>query len=147
MADYYIYLGKATWIEVLGFLVLFIFVLVRMIGRAWAVHKEGLGRWRKLGVLLKGIGWLGILSVYLFMLYAVEPDWFASPQWIVGEIQEKIMTESSVQPYIIKVKSEHESKNLSVDGFSYRELIPGQKVKMSYLPHRLEVVTCEILSD
>ena len=145
MADYYIYLWKATWIEGVGFLGLCLFVLVRMMWKVWNAHKQGLGRLVKLGVLFRGIGWLGVLSAYVLMLYVVEPDWFASPQWIVGEIQEKTMTESSLHPYTVEVKADFGSKTLIVDGFSYRELIPGQKVKMSYLPHRLEAVTCEIL--
>lgn len=147
MADYYMFLWRATWIKVVGFLVLCLFVLVRMLWKTWSAHKRGLGRWGELGVLLKGMGWLGILSAYLLMLYKVEPDWFAGPRWIEGEIQEKTMIENSKYPYSIDIKTDSKSYTLLVDQLSYRELIPGQKAKISYLPYRLEVITCEILPE
>lgn len=148
MPDYYGYLWKATWIESTGFLVLCLFVIARLGWKGWQVwkvYKEQGGRWRIIAFFLKGLGWAGILAVYLLMLYSSEPDWFSQPQWIQGEIQGKAMTQSSIHPYTVDVKTDNESITVMVDGLTYRELTPGQKVKMSILPHRLEVVTCEIL--
>lgn len=88
---------------------------------------------------------MGVLVAYLLMLYSSEPDWFSKPQWIQGEVQGKVMTQSTLYPYTVEVRADSTFKTLIVDDFSYRALSPGQNVKMSYLPHRLEVVTCEIL--
>jgi hypothetical protein len=145
MADYYFYLWKATWPDVIGFLGICLFVLGRLLWKGWTKFKQGSRHREKLGFLFKGIGWLLILGIYLFMLYLGEPDWFANPQWIQGEIQGKAMLQSSQHSYSVEVKSEFESKILIVDERSYRELSPGQKVKIKYLPNRLQVVTCEIL--
>lgn len=145
MADYYLYLWRATWFEALGLLCLGVFVVARLIWKAFTIHKQGSGRLGKLIIVLKVVGWFGILSTYLLMLHGVEPDWFAKAQWIQGEVQGKAMTQSSRTPYTIEIQSEIGPKTLVVDGLSYQELSPGQRVKMSYLPHRLEVVTCEIL--
>lgn len=148
MSDYYLYLGKATWIEVSGFLALCIFVLVRLAWKAWiarSIKKRKVGRLGTVALILKGLAWIGVLAAYLLMLYSSEPDWFSKPQWIQGEIQGKAMTQSSHYPYTVEVRADSMSITLVVDDFSYRALSPGQKVKMSYLPHRLEVVTCEIL--
>lgn len=145
MADYYLYLWKATWIEALGLLSLTLFVLTRLIWKASTGYKQGLSRWGKSIILFKALGWLGILSAYLLMLYVTEPDWFAKPLWIQGEVQGKTMTQNSLRPYTVEIQAETGSKTLVVDGLSYQELTPGQRVKMSYLPNRLEVVTSEIL--
>lgn len=145
MTDYYLYLWKATWFESLGFFCLSFFVVARLIWKAYAIHKQGSARFRKFIVFLKGLGWLGILSAYILMLYLTEPDWFAKPLWIQGEVQGKSMTQSSQHPYTVEILSETGRKTLVLDGLSYRELSPGQRVKASYLPHRLEAVTCEIL--
>ena len=145
MSDYYLYLWKVSWIEALGFVCLTLLILARLIWKAVVVYKQGSTHFRKFVVFLKGLGWIGILSAYLLMIYVTEPDWFAKPQWIQGEVQGKTMTQSSGHPYTVEIQSEVGSKTLSVDELSYQELDTGQNVKMSYLSHRLEVVTCEIL--
>jgi hypothetical protein len=145
MADYYQYLWKATWIEALGFLCLSIFVLARLIWKVHTRHKQGTGRYSLIISFFQAIAWIGVLCIYLLMLYRVEPDWFSRVQWLQGEVQGKSMTQSSLYPYTVEIQAESGSKTLVVDSLSFRELNPGQRVKMSYLPHRLEAVTCEIL--
>lgn len=145
MADYYLYIWKATWFEALSFLCLSIFIPARLIWKFHVRHKQGTGRFGLMLSLLQALGWIGVLSVYLLMLYRVEPDWFSRVQWLQGEVQGKSMTQSSLYPYTVEIQSESGLKTLVVDSLSFRELNPGQKVKMSYLPHRLEAVTCEIL--
>lgn len=145
MSDYYLYLWKATELEALSFLCLSFFVVARFTWKAIIIQKQGAARFGKFVVFIKGLGWLGILSAYLLMIYVTEPDWFAKPLWIQGEVQGKTMTQSTQHPYTVEIQSEAGNKVLFVDGFSYQEFDIGQSVKMSYLSHRLEVVTCEIL--
>lgn len=145
MSDYYLYLWKATWFEALGFLSLSFFVVGRLIWKVSMLHKQSSGNFEKFVVFIKGLGWLGILSAYLLMIYVTEPDWLAKPLWIQGEVQGKTMTQSSLHPYTVEIQSEAGRRTLFVDGLSYQELDTGQRVKVSYLSHRLEVVTCEIL--
>jgi hypothetical protein len=144
MAEYYLYLWKATWVEVLGLALLFFVVFMR-IGRIRTSYRQGLGQWGKFVMILKGIGWLGIFSTYLLMFYVAEPDWFAKPHWVQGEILGKTMNQSSQYPYTLELQSEIDRINLFVDNLVYQEIKTGQRVKVSYLPHRREIVTCEIL--
>ncbi|WP_425806996.1 hypothetical protein ACHOLT_07675 [Desulfitobacterium sp. Sab5] len=144
MLDYYIYLWKITWPEVLGLIFLIPFVLARLI---WKVGKD-LKRYRKWGRLLiipKTGFWLGILSCYLLMFYFAIPDWFISPKEIQGEIQGKFLTDSQVKPYSIQVKAGSDPITLSVDYRTYKTLNLGDEVKIKELPNRLEVYQCEVL--
>lgn len=144
MLDYYIYLWKTTWPEVLGLICLIPFIIARLI---WKVVKdlERYRRWGRLLIIPKAGFWLGILSSYLLMFYFANPDWFIPPKEVQGEIQGKYLTNSQGNPYSIQIKTGMDSLTLSVDYRTYKALNLGDKVKIKDLPNRLEVYQCEIL--
>lgn len=145
MGDYYQYLWKATWIEALGIVLLGLFILIRYIWKAYAKTQKGLKLKDKLILIFKGMGWILVYSTYLLIFNASEPDWFAKPIQVQGEIQGKSMTPDSHNPYSIEIEWDSGRETLLLDSYTYRELETGQRVNVTFLPNRLQVISCEIL--
>lgn len=147
MLDYYLYLWQIAWFEALGFLALSLYIIVNLIWKTVDFHRQGWESFARLRFVFRIAAWIGVLSIYLIMLYRTEPDWFAKPQWVQGKVQGKSMNPSQTHPYMVEIQAETGYVALYIDGFVYQELNPGQQVKLSYLPHRLEAVNCEILAE
>lgn len=145
MGDYYHYLWKATWIEALSILLLGLFIVIRYIWKAYSKAQKGIKFTDKVVLVLKGLGWLLVYFAYLLMFNASEPDWFAKPVVVQGEIQGKSMEANSLHPYSVEVEWESGRETLLLDRYTYQELDPGQRVNVTFLPHRLQVISCEIL--
>ncbi|MEL1134263.1 hypothetical protein AAC978_03680 [Desulfitobacterium sp. THU1] len=145
MGEYYSYLWKATWIEALGILLLGIFILIRYVWKFYFVAKKEMKLTTKLLLALRGFGWLFVYSVYLLMFQASEPDWFAKPVVVQGGIQGKSMVSDTLHPYSVEIEWESGRETLLVDLYTYQAIEPGHNVNMTFLPHRLEVITCKIL--
>ena len=86
MGEYYQYLWKTTWIEALGILLLGLFILIRTIWKVYTKAQKPLRRKDKLLLAGKGLVWLLIYGTYLLIFNASEPDWFAKPVQVQGEI-------------------------------------------------------------
>jgi|GEM_PF-823669 len=145
MSAYYQYLWKLTWMETLSIILIGVFILCRFI---WKVNNKahtGLKRWDKILLILKGLGWVLIYSVYLIIFHTHEPDWFSKPVQVQAEIQGKSILTDSHYPYSIEVEWESGKETLYTDAYTYNQLETGQVVNVTFLPHRLQVVTCEIL--
>lgn len=145
MIEYYQYLWKATWIENLSIILLGLFIITRSIWKVYAKVQKGIKLTDKLLLTLRGLGWLIVFSAYLLIFHESEPDWFARPVQIQGEIISKGVSQNDLHPYSVEIGSESGKETLFLDHFTYYELRKGQRVNVSYLPHRLEVFTCEIL--
>ncbi|AGA70253.1 hypothetical protein Desdi_2841 [Desulfitobacterium dichloroeliminans LMG P-21439] len=145
MGEYYNYLWKATWIEALGILLLGIFILLRTIWKFYSVAQKEMKLTAKLLLVFRGFGWLTIFTAYLLMFQASEPDWFARPVVVQGGIQGKSMVSDTLHPYSVEIEWESGRETLHVDLYTYQALEPGKRVNMTFLPHRLEVIACEIL--
>ena len=145
MGDYYHYLWKATWIEALGFMLLGLFVLIRYIWKIYSKAQKGVKLTDKLILVCKGLGWSLILATYLLVFRSSEPDWFAKPVQVQGEIQGKSMASDSRQPYSVEIEWDSGRETLHLDPYTYRELETGQRVNVTFLPYRLQVISCEIL--
>lgn len=145
MGDYYQYLWKATWIEALGILFLGLFITIRYVWKVYSKAQKGIRFTDKLLLFIRGLGWLSVYFAYLLMFNASEPDWFAKPVHVQGEIQGKSMVPNSLHPYSVEVEWESGRETLLLDHYTYEELDPGQRVNVTFLPHRLQVISCEIL--
>ncbi len=145
MGEYYQYLWKTTWIEALGILLLGLFILIRTIWKVYTKAQKPLRRKDKLLLAGKGLGWLLIYGTYLLIFNASEPDWFAKPVQVQGEIQGKSMASDSRQPYSVEIEWDSGRETLHLDPYTYRELETGQRVNVTFLPYRLQVISCEIL--
>lgn len=144
MRDYYTYLMKITWPEVIITSSIIIFLLARLIRKV----RRDLKRYKKWGrmlIILRVGFWVGIALAYLFMFGRAYPDWFSRPREIQGELQGKSLTNSQENPYSVQIQEGTMLLSLSVDYRTYKTLELGDQVKMTALPHRLEVYQCEIL--
>ncbi|HVJ50141.1 hypothetical protein [Desulfitobacterium sp.] len=144
MLDYYIYLWKITWLDVLAVSSITIFIIARLL---WKVGNDlkRYKRWGRLLIIPRVGFWLGILGAYLLMFNLANPDWFDQPGVIQGEIQGKSLTNSSANPYSIQVKRGTEPLTLWVDYQTYKTLNIEDQVKIKALPNHLIVYQCEVL--
>lgn len=145
MVNYYQYLWKTTWIEALGILVLGLFILIQYTWKVYAKAQNPLRPLDKWMLAFKGIGWLLIFGTYLLIFNTSEPDWFAKPVQVQGEIQGKSMVSNSLYPYNVEIEWDSGREVFHLDPYTYQELKTGQRVNVTFLPHRMQVISCEIL--
>lgn len=144
MFDYYSYLWKITWPEVIITSSIFVFIMARLIGKV----RQDLKRYKKWGrllIILRVGFWSGILVSYLLMFNEDNPDWFARPLEVQGELQGKSLTNSQQNPYSLQVQEGTLLLSLGVDYRTYKTLNLGDKVRINALPNHLEVYQCEVL--
>lgn len=144
MVNYYSYLWKMTWLEVVATGFVTVFILGRLV---WKIVRDfkRYKRWGRLVLLFRVGFWLGILGIYLLMFSLAEPDWLARPGELQGEVQGKSLTDSTLYPYSVELKAGAGPQSVWVDYRTFKTVNPGDRVKIEYLPNRLEVYRCEVL--
>lgn len=123
-------------------------IIVFLLARLVKMLRHDLRRYKKWGrmlIILRVGFWTSIALSYILMFGQANPDWFTRPREIRGELQGKSLTNSQENPYSIQVQEGTLSVSLLVDYRTYKTLELGNQVKITALPHRLEVYQCEVL--
>jgi hypothetical protein len=146
MSEYYRYLWRSTWPNLVVLALIWVLVLSRLI---WKSRKTWLSAHHVWGFLLlsgKVLVWLFVLAVFTKLLLFSQPDWFAKPGMIQGTIAAKSFDAGS-NAYFLDIKDGSVQKKLYIDKNAYEQLKVKDQVKILYLPVRREVISCEILGS
>ncbi|MEA4900869.1 hypothetical protein [Desulfitobacterium sp.] len=146
MLDYYSYLFKITWPEFVLTSLVIIFILARLVAKVIQDLKR-YKKWGRLLLIFKIGFWMGIIAAYLLMFGQANPDWFAHPKEIQGELIGKSLTHSQENPYSLQIQEETHSLSLFVDYRTYKTLEVGDQISLKALPNRMEVYQCEVLPN
>ncbi|AHF08653.1 hypothetical protein [Desulfitobacterium metallireducens] len=144
MLNYYRYLWKISWPEVIMTSIISVFLLVRLIEKVRHDLKQ-YKKWGRLFIILRVGFWSVILGAYLLMFSLDNPDWFEHPKEIQGELQGKSLSNSQDNPYSLQVQEGTQTLSLWVDYRTYKTVNLGDQVKIKVLPNCLEVYQCEVL--
>ncbi|KLU60404.1 hypothetical protein CEB3_c32550 [Peptococcaceae bacterium CEB3] len=149
MAEYYRYLWLSTWPAVISLILVWLFVLFRLTGKARHTWRWERDAWGFLVLLGKSLVWIGVLAGCTAMFAMNDADWFRQPASCRGTVLSK---EAAAGRYSVQIK-EGEGKtdgkgpvlDLFLDPASYRLLSGGERVEAVYLPVAKETVFLRIL--
>lgn len=146
MIDYYWYLWSTTWPNVIVLFLIWGVVLSRLswkILKTWRYERDAWGF-----LLLSGkiLTWVGVLLIYTVLFVSYQPDWLAQPGLFQGSVQGKAY-DSGSGSYVLDVSRGSEQKQFYVDQNVYMQIKVEDQVKLLYLPHRQDVIRCELVGS
>ncbi|WP_088187714.1 hypothetical protein [Desulfosporosinus sp. FKA] len=146
MAAYYRYLWSATWPSLIGLFLIWGLVLGRLGWKfryTWRFEHDALGF---IVFGLKVLIWAGFLGVYTELLLLSQPDWFKQPGVIQGSVMGKAY-DSRLGAYVLEVGDNKKQQPFYIDHKAYEQIKLKDQVKLTYLPVRRDVVSCEVLKS
>ncbi|WP_088228580.1 hypothetical protein [Desulfosporosinus sp. FKB] len=146
MAAYYRYLWSATWPNLIGLVLIWGVVLGRLGWKSrhtWRFEHDVLG-FIVLG--LKVLIWTGVLGIYTELLLLSQPDWFKQPGVMQGSVMGKVY-DSRLGAYVLEVGDKKKQQPFYIDQKAYGQIKLEDQVKLTYLPVRRDVVSCQVLKS
>ncbi|CAA7602938.1 Hypothetical protein DEACI_3761 [Acididesulfobacillus acetoxydans] len=152
MAEYYRYLWLSTWPAVIAVILVWLFVLCRLAGKARRTWRRERDAWGFLVLLGKSMVWIGVVAGCTAMFVMNDADWFRQPASCQGTVlsKEAVGGRYSFQIGAAGRKADGKGagavRELFLDQTTYRLLSVGERVSVVYLPVAKETVSLRILA-
>ena len=144
MAEYYLYLWSTTWPNVILLVCVFVFIIGRLVGKCSAIVRYARDAWGFMSLSVKVVILLAVLGAYTQLFIRTEPDWLSRPGSLQGQVASKTY-DSVSRTYNLGVRSGPTEGQFFIDKTAYDALNLNDKVKITYLPYRKDVIRCEQL--
>ncbi|MGI6119357.1 MAG: hypothetical protein ACOYIB_02115 [Desulfosporosinus sp.] len=146
MVDYYIYLWRTTWPYLSMLVLIWGFILSRLVWKLVGTWRYAHDAWGFLVFAGKVLIWIWVLGIYTKLLLFSQPDWLSQPGFTQGFVQGKTY-DSDTGTYVLDVVSGSVQNQFYVDHNVYEQLNIEDQVKLTFLPVRREVVRCELVGN
>ena len=146
MLEYYSYLWRTTWPNLIVLFLIWAIVLSRFGWKFKATWRYAHDVWGFLVLAAKALIWIGVLGVYTELLFFSQPDWLSQPGYMQGSVVGKTY-DSGASTYVLDVRTGSEQNQFYVDYNVYEHIKVEDQVKLMYLPARREVVRCELVGS